>query len=72
MLVTGEGGARIAIADGVSGIYLNDPDPAFIGDAVMPAFDVGGRTAERQAKRLANDRFGLKCMIARTRAVYRL
>ena len=70
VVLTGGGGAREAIKEGSTGIYVEQPDPRALADAALRVLDSGGRRVDGAAADFVNTRFGMAQMLARTRELY--
>jgi glycosyltransferase involved in cell wall biosynthesis len=72
VVLTGGGGAKEAIADGTTGIYVEKPDPHAIANATVRMISDAERIADGVAQDFVNERFAMERMIARTCELYGL
>jgi glycosyltransferase involved in cell wall biosynthesis len=72
VILTGGGGAKEAIADGTTGIYVEQPDPDAMARAAIGALPPQSRMRLGAVRDFVNARFGMEQMVERTRKLYRL
>jgi glycosyltransferase involved in cell wall biosynthesis len=72
VVLTGGGGAKEAIADGATGIYVEQPDPDAVARAAVHALAAESKMSDGVASDFVNARFAMERMIAHTRRLYAL
>jgi len=72
VVLTGGGGAREAIAEGTTGIYVEEPDAQAIAQAAVLMLRAEIAMTDGHLANFVNERFAMNRMISRTREVYGL
>jgi glycosyltransferase involved in cell wall biosynthesis len=70
VVLTGGGGAREAIAEGTSGVYVEAPEAPAMADAVATLLGAQRGLPAREAMTFVQHRFAMARMLARTRSLY--